>query len=1057
LKLALHKDVYREIRRTFGRFMGILVIVALGVSFFAGLGATGIDMKLTGDGYFDAQALMDIRVVGTYGLNDDDIRALGAVQNVSGVYPSYTIDAMVMHNGATYTAKVHSLETINRPLLLSGRLPERPGEAIVEEGFLGLGPGDNFKLASGKDTDIRVSLRADTFRIVGVARSPAYISQERGSGSIGDGSVNFYIYIDSSNFLLPVYNEAFVQVSGAKGLMCFESDYQDRIDNVITDIEHLADVRVIKRYQEITDSAYNKINAAQTRLKAREAQARQELDEGQVRITDTLDELEQAYQNLPLQQAQINESMRELDSREARIHSGLRDINSAQIDLSAKEMELIQGKWNITEKRIELDSRSSLLAIRSKAINMLDMADPENRHLQTELEKTKAGISAGYDAINESIAEIESGQRLIDETRNGLLDTKRNLEAGLLSVSENQEALRAAQNDLLSSVLDIERGRRQLDIAQLELSLSRLRVSRELAAARAEIDIAQKALNEVSVPKWYVLDRESNPGYASFSQDTDKVTAIGRVFPLVFFLVAALVSLTTVTRLVEERRTEIGTLKSLGYGNWSIMSKYVFYAAAPAIIGGVSGGYIGMKLYPTVIIQAYGMLYSLPGALAPISVPYWLTGVGLALLCTVTSAVLSCMKELGEMPAGLMRPKAPKAARKTFLEYIGIFWKRLTFTQKITVRNIIRYKKRFYMTIAGIAGCTALLLTGFGLRDSVAAIMGLQFTDIALYDMTVSFAESAKQRDIARVSDIMQSSGNVRGFIKLREKTMDALNPGLNLASRQFALIVPEDMGSLNRFIIFRDRVTKETVPLPSGGVVITEKLSKLLNLNAGDQILLKDGDKSAVTTTVTGITENYFYHYVYMDPAAYGQLYGSPPEYNAIFALLNDNDASALAKGILDEKAVNTLSFTQNRINSFRDVLKSLDFVVLILIVSAGALAFVVLMNLSSINISERLRELATIEVLGFYDNEVSAYVFRESAVLTIIGALAGLAFGRWLHLYVLLSAETDIMMFGRDIQPMSYIYSLALTCVFSIFANMFSSRKLKQIQMVEALKSVE
>jgi len=392
-----------------------------------------------------------------------------------------------------------------------------------------------------------------------------------------------------------------------------------------------------------------------------------------------------------------------------------------------------------------------------------------------------------------------------------------------------------------------------------------------------------------------------------------------------------------------------------------------------------------------------------------------------------------------------------------FLEYIGVLWKRLTFTQKVTIRNIVRYKKRFFMTVAGISGCTALLLTGFGLRDSVAAIMGLQYKDIALYDLMISFTDSAKQRDITRVSEIVQSSGNTRGFIKLREKTMDALNPGINLSSRQFVLIVPEDMDKLNRFIVFRDRATKESVPAPTEGVVITEKLSLLLNLKTGDQILLKDGDKSSVTAVVTGITENYFYHYVYMTPELYQRLYGAPPEYNAMYALLNEENASLLAKDILDEKAVNTLSFTQNRIDSFNDILTSLNFVVFVLIVSAGALAFVVLINLSSISISERMRELATIEVLGFYDKEVSAYVFRESAILTVIGALAGLGFGIGLHLYVLLSAETDIMMFGREIQPMSFVYSLTLTILFAVFANLFSNRKLKQIKMVEALKSVE
>jgi len=404
-----------------------------------------------------------------------------------------------------------------------------------------------------------------------------------------------------------------------------------------------------------------------------------------------------------------------------------------------------------------------------------------------------------------------------------------------------------------------------------------------------------------------------------------------------------------------------------------------------------------------------------------------------------------------------MRPKSPKASRKTLIERIGFFWKRLSFTQKVTLRNIFRYKKRFYMTIAGIAGCTALLLTGFGLRDSVSAVMGLQYGDIDIYDLSITFADSAKQRDVDRVGDILQSSGNVTGFIKLREKTMDALNPDENLASRQIILMAPEDMDKLGSFVVFRDRLTKKPVTPPVGGVLITEKLSKLLDISPGDPIQIKDGDKSSVTVTVTGITENYLFNYIYMPASLYKQLYGAPPDQNGILALLNGNNTAVMTNDILNEKSVNAVTFTQNTVNNFNDILSNLNFVVLVLIVSAGALAFVVLMNLSSINISERMRELATIQVLGFYDNEVSAYVFRESAVLTAIGALAGLGAGIGLHLYVLLSAETDILMFGRDIQPLSFVYALTLTIVFFIFSNAFSSRKLKRIQMIEALKSVE
>jgi len=1037
--------------------LGILVIVALGVSFFSGLGVTGMNMKLTGDAYFNAQRLMDIRVVSNFGLTKEDISALREISNVYQVFPSHSIDAMVMHNDIGYVVKMHSLEAVNRPVITSGRLPERPGEALVEAGFLGLGVGDVFRLSSGNDTDIRVNLLTDTFQVVGIAQSPYYISTERGTGTIGDGSVSFFIYVDTDNFTQPLYSEAFILLDGVEELSSFGDEYQTIVDNVISDIESLADIRVVDRYHAISESIYNRLQLARTQLRTRDALARLELDEGQNRLMELQTALDLSYFEMPRMQASLDESGRELNAHEAQILSGLREVFTAEIELNARERELIYNERNVWERFYALDNETAELVVSAQALAVLDMTLLENRRLQEDQINALSRLNADYETLNRSIAEIESGKREINEARNELIETRSSLRDSLLEVSVNRSALYMAQHNLFVSSFEIEAGRLELHRAKSDLLQSRVRISRDLSSARAEIDRSQEALDDLRMPVWHVLDRHAIPGYASFSGDADKITAIGRVFPLVFFLVAALVCLTTMTRLVDERRMEIGVLKSLGYGNLSIISKYIFYAAVPTILGGLIGGYVGMKLFPSVIIDAYRTMYSLPEASSQISFGYWAVGLGIALLCTVSASAASCFVSLREVPAKLIRPKTPKASDRMFLERIGFIWDRLTFIQKVTLRNIVRYKKRFFMTVIGISGCTALLLTGFGIRDSVSSIMSLQFEEITLYDMTISFADSARQQDISRVEDLLRSNASSQGFITLRAKMKDAINPEANLTPRQFTLVVTEDTDNLDRFIVLRDRATGETIPAPTDGVVITEKLSDLLSLGIGDQILLKDGNESAVTATVTGIAENYIFHYVYMNSELYEQLYGDPPEYNTIYALLNNDGTSALARELLDKRSVNTIAFTQNQINNMNDVLSSLNFVMLILILSAGALAFVVLMNLSSINISERMRELATLEVLGFYDKEIFSYIFRENTILTIIGAFVGLGFGMLLHLYVLLSAETEIMMFGRDIHPMSYIYSIALTVVFSVVANIFSSRKLKQIQMVEALKSAE
>ncbi|MDR1001376.1 MAG: ABC transporter permease [Clostridiales bacterium] len=917
---AFNKDVFREIKNTFGRFLGIAIIVALGVSFFSGLGATGADMKLTGDMYFDEHNLMDIRVISTVGITDDDLEAIAQVPRVESVHGSYSIDTAWEYNGEAYVIKLHSISEVNTPELISGRLPSRPGEIFVENELSQL-LGKTIKLTSGRDSDLRNSLRTNLFRVVGVAKSPYYASLERGSGSIGNGTVDFYAYVTPQNFLQTYYSEAFVQVRGLKGLMSFYDEYTDKVDEVADAIEAVGDSRIVKRYHEITNAAYNNIVNAET--------------------------------GLNLQEAAMSESF----------------INQEAL---------------LTSQLVELNQSSQ-------------SAD-----------------------------------------------------------SSSTTDIYASQPSVIIESLDISAQRLALESALMELANARAQAMDEINEQRDALDVARARLDDIELPEWYVLDRDSNPGYASYAQDTDKIAAIGNVFPLLFFLVAALVSLTTMTRLVEERRVEIGALKSLGYRNGTIISKYLFYAGAPSLVGGLLGGRVGMVIYPKLVTTMYSSLYSLPPTVTPINYTYWFIGTGIASFFTVFAAVFSCVRELSETPASLMRPKPPQAGKRTVLEYVGFIWKRLTFTHKVTMRNITRYKKRFFMTVIGIGGCTALLLTAFGLRDSITALMSLQYGEICHYDMSVAFSDTAKERDLTNVGDILQEE-RVEGFVKLKQKNVDSYDPAGLYTTRQASLVVPETTEEFDRYIIFRDRRTHAQYDFSNQGVVITERLSQLLGVSVGDDITIKEDGYPAVDVAVAAIAENYFLHNIYMTPDMYQTLFNEEPEYNSMLVLLGERESTTMANEILDQTGVSSLTFTYATEGTFGDMIKSLNLVVLVLIVSAGALAFVVLLNLSSINISERERELATIEVLGFYDNEVSAYVFRESTVLTAIGALAGLAMGIGLHRFVLMTAETDLVMFSRHINFISFVYSIILTVFFSVSANLFAARKLKQIKMVEALKSVE
>ncbi|MDR3120059.1 MAG: ABC transporter permease, partial [Clostridiales bacterium] len=596
----------------------------------------------------------------------------------------------------------------------------------------------------------------------------------------------------------------------------------------------------------------------------------------------------------------------------------------------------------------------------------------------------------------------------------------------------------------------------------------------QIALARSQILASRKALNALDKPQWYILDRDANPGYAGFSEDSDKIEAIGRVFPAIFFIVAALVSLTTMTRLVEERRIEIGTLKSLGYGNLAIMSKYILYAAAPTVLGGLAGGYFGMQFFPVIIISAYSMLYAVPYPVTPLHIPFWMTGIVIGALSTLIATIAACENELRASPSTLMRPKSPKLGKRILLERIPLLWRSLSFIQKVTVRNIFRYKKRFFMTIVGVAGCTALLMTGFGLRDSVTAMLDLQFVEINRYDLTTTMTDTAKASDLNAVVSLLAGDDFVRGNMPCRRMTYDAGSeqPGMNArAPVSVTLVVPQDAETFHEYIVLRDRTTHAQLPFgasvaaPGGsggmeGAVITEKLASLLGLVPGDSFFITDEDGVRIDILVSGITENYYAHYVYMTAALYTQLLGQAPEYNCVYTFLSEttlDDRIQLAGKVLNRKGVNAIYYTSAISETFQEVITNLNFVVLVLILSAAALAFVVLLNLTSINISERIRELATIEVLGFYDREVSAYVYRENIALTVIGAGIGLLLGVALHLYVVVSTETELMMFGRKIRPESFVYSVLLTLIFSICVNILTGKRLRSINMVEARKSVE
>ena len=565
-------------------------------------------------------------------------------------------------------------------------------------------------------------------------------------------------------------------------------------------------------------------------------------------------------------------------------------------------------------------------------------------------------------------------------------------------------------------------------------------------------------INKIENAQWYVQDRSALPEYTGFGDNADRIRAIAKVFPILFFIVAALISLTTMTRMVEEQRTQIGTLKALGYGKLSIAGKYLNYALLATVGGSIFGVLFGEKVFPYIIVTAYKIMYThVPDVVIPYNWEYGIMAAGAAILCTGLATLLACYKELASQPAVLMRPPAPKQGKRVFLERIPFIWKHLSFIWKSTIRNLIRYKKRFFMTVFGIGGCMALMIVGFGLRDSIFAIGKLQYGELQLYDGMVILNTDAEEEDRKEPAKYLSSEKEVSDIMEGYSKRV-TISKGKE--EQEVYLSVPSDLEKNKEFQVFRNRITKKEFELEKNSVILTEKAAQLLDVEKGDKIVLEDKDEKQAELQVTDICENYMEHYLYIPPETYREIYGEDMEPNTVYFKMknfNEKGVKEIGENILDKRGALNVTYTYNIQGQLDDMLESLDIVIVVLIISAGLLAFVVLYNLNNINITERKRELATIKVLGFYDKEVSAYVLRENILLTIIGVVVGIALGSILHRFVIVTVEIDSVMFTRIIENISFVLSAALTCMFSFLVNAVMYFKLKKIDMVESLKSVE
>ncbi len=1040
---AWSKNKRREITGSLGRFFAIFAIIALGVGFFCGLKVTKSAMLKTGDIYLEGANFYDYRLVSTLGLVEEDAEAMAAVPGIEYAEVAVTADFLANTDEAEGLAiRAHTLtKNINKLNIVSGRAPTAANECVVDAAFFtDKIVGKTIRLAPSNDSDTFDMFKYKEYTVTGLADSPCYLNAERGTTDLAGGAVDAFAYIPAAGFNTDYYTEAYLTFTEKEPI--FSDAYSDLERGMEKPVTAAFDERAEIRYDNIMDEADTELADAEKEYADGEKEYKEERAKAEKKLADAWVELQDADRQIRENEQKLIDGQKKLEDAEATFQNGYAGLTSGQQQYDAAkaqaQAELDAAQSTIDNQRAEVDAGLAQMAgipgaEQTEQYAQLKAAEAALNAGQAELDAkkqaaaeqfaaTEAQLGSAATTINNAATEIAEGQKELEDGRVKLADAKAQYADGLAEYedgkAEAEEEFQKAEN--------------------------------KLADARQKIDDARKEVDDIDPATTYVLGRDTNTGYVSFDNDSSIVDGIARVFPVFFFLVAALVCITTMTRMVEEQRTQIGTLKALGYSNGSIMWKYISYSGLAAVLATAVGFVGGSILFPWAIWQAYGMLYdfaSLSFFFDPLLAAISLLG---ALLCSAGATWVACRNELAETPAELMRPRAPKAGKRIFLERMPFIWKRLGFLRKVTVRNIFRYKKRLFMMLLGIGGCTALVLAGFGIRDSISGLADFQYDTIMKYDYDIKFsknkAEAAREQFAEQNDDILTNCVFYAG------DTLDVFTTG---STKTAAVIATDDPNITTLIDLHMDG---ETVPWPGEGeVVVTEKLANAAGVGIGDEITAKVSDTLQASFTVSGICENYVYSYLYMTGGTYADKLQEAPLYENAFATTGSEDVHAAAAELLGESGVANVSIVADTRTQVGNMMQSLDSIVILVIGCAAALAFVVLFNLSNINITERVREIATIKVLGFYPNEVGSYVFRENFVLAAMGAVVGLPLGVLLLEFIMTQITVDFVTFRTNIHWQSYVYALVATFAFTFIVDLFMRRKLDKINMAESLKSVE
>ena len=1168
---ALLKDTLRTIERTRSRFFSIVAIVALGISFFAGMNATAPDMLETAGQYLQDTNAMDISLTSTVGLSNDDLATLSTISGVESVIGEKFFDGVLRINGqnavdldgsqltvralaldlnklSAYSQGQNDPSFLNRPQLIEGAWPTGPDQCVVDRSALSTPDGfeiGNVVSIEGDGADAAASLKNTQFTITGIIRSPRYISYERGYTNIGTGKLGTFIYISADNFTSEYFNSFSIKVAGSDNYDPFSAEYKNYIAPFVSYLNSIAQERIDIRVNAIKEKYSSEVAAQEQKYAEAKSEAETKLTEGEAKVKEILDLAENGDKKLAQYKEEYNKKASEASSKidQSKLQHSTqykkweekRDkYNEAKavVDKYANaetDYKNAQSQYNVANTQVNsllttVSYLENLVATTRSAMNKFDQTQTNNVDAMLERFKESGLVGAEVDKIMSTInsltavgtaeemaaymepqlqeveAKLAASKKELSDAKTQLAAKKADLEKAAelvktlkevesqLTVAETE--LKEAEKELTSANYDIQFGeletlnqlsdsKNQITNFETNLQLAKEKaktveadfaaqkeeINKKLELAKAQLDEAKSFLLNLDVGKWYVQNRDDALlGFEELEQTAERTAAISKVFPWIFFLVAALVCLNTMTRMVEDDRTQLGTLKALGFHSSEIVGKYLIYSLAASAIGSFAGTMLGFALFPYAISKAYSILFALPAVEVKYRFGYAIPAMIISIGATVLSSFLACRRSLGTSASSLMRPKAPKGGKRIFLEKFPSLWKKLSFTTKVTFRNVFRNKKRFVMAVLGVMGCTALMVAAFGLQNSINTMLKRQFTDsdsIVSYDMQVVLngsydtlvAAPDAQKTVAERAEVAVSTLNY----------MKVTNTGSTNSSKRFEtyIMVPENADMLPNYIRLRDTSTGGVLSLPQNGAVITKKLAESLGLSAGDSINVFVSDSYVVQVPIAAVAENYVFHYVFMTKEVYTALFGANPGYNYIMAKfkspLSGTQKEQLSKDLMSEYDITAVSYAEEAQQTFEHILDSLGYVVIILVVSAGLLSFIVLYNLSSININERIKEIATIKVLGFRKREVTAYIFRENLMLSVFGTVLGLIFGLALHRMIIAVGEVDILMFARSVGILSFLYSAVLSMAFSLCVNIVLRRNLERVDIVEALKSIE